>query len=124
MAENRAITRTRGAGRPFQPGVSGNPGGRPRNTLGEFIRSATDGGEELGKGVLKIYREAKSPRIKIMAATWLRDSGFGKPINAELEKETERMTVIIRSFQSDNGQTRYEDENGHSINAEQLEGKS
>lgn len=72
-------TMNRVMGKPFQPGRSGNPGGRPINKFAAYIRKNTNQGEELAKGVLEMFREANDPDIKIKAATWLRDSGFGKP---------------------------------------------
>lgn len=78
-------------GRGFQPGHSGNPGGRPRGFVAA-IRDATNDGEELVTFVLKVFRGesigtgkgAQRPRLadRLAAATWLADRGFGRPIQA------------------------------------------
>jgi hypothetical protein len=58
MADNSDGTakRKRGQGRPFQRGVSGNPGGRPVSDLDAFVRSHTGGGSELAEILLDIAR--------------------------------------------------------------------
>ena len=72
----------RGPRRPFLPGVSGNPGGRPKG-LDRFIREQTDDGEELARFMLTILRDERAKRAdRITAATWLADRGFGKPLAA------------------------------------------
>jgi hypothetical protein len=65
-------------GRPFQPGVSGNPGGRPKSlvTLRESARAhAAEAIAELAR--LAVH--AKSETARIAAIRELLDRGFGRP---------------------------------------------
>ena len=84
-------------GRPFQKGVSGNPGGRPRS-LAPYIRETTSNGEELVDLMVKVMRgesiNGMKPRIRdqIDAATWLSDRGFGKPVT-QIEATSRSMNV-------------------------------
>ena len=66
-------------GKGFEPGRSGNPGGRPRGLV-STIREQTNDGEELAVFVLEVLRN-KQARLtdRIAAATWLADRGFGRP---------------------------------------------
>jgi hypothetical protein len=66
-------------GRPFEKGVSGNPGGRPRGLV-RRIREQTRDGEELVDYMLAVFRdETASTRDRVAAGTWLADRGFGRP---------------------------------------------
>lgn len=97
MAENRAITtEKKSQGRPFLPGQSGNPGGRPKNKFGEFIREQTNGGQAIASKILDLFRKSKNPEIVLKAATWLRDTGFGKPAQEFINKENESQIIIVR----------------------------
>ena len=65
--------------RPFKPGQSGNPGGRPKGLVSR-IRQQTREGEELVDYMLRVFRdENASRRDRMQAADWLADRGFGKP---------------------------------------------
>jgi hypothetical protein len=88
-AENsRAASAGRIVGRPFKPGVSGNPGGRP-TALRRAVREATRDGQDLVEMMMRVlagrpvrvkgrlYRATIEDRME--AATWLADRGFGKP---------------------------------------------
>ena len=67
-------------GRPFAPGMSGNPGGRPKG-LSSLIRDQTREGAELVAFHLRILRGRKQPlRYRLEAAAWLADRGFGKAL--------------------------------------------
>ena len=67
-------------GRPFLPGQSGNPGGRPKSLSG-LVRQETKDGAELVAFHLRILRGRKQPlRYRLEAAAWLADRGFGKAL--------------------------------------------
>lgn len=82
MAENSTISaKRRGPGRPFRPGQSGNPGGRPLG-LAERARRATRDGATTVRFMASVLAgkvDGASVRDRIMAATWLCDRGYGKP---------------------------------------------
>jgi hypothetical protein len=99
-AEQRRIP----IGRPFPPGISGNPSGRPRGLAG-LARERSLNGEllvdfavDLVKGVplememiwppkdasgqptIIRYKITPNPKVRLEAAQWLADRGWGKPI--------------------------------------------
>jgi len=82
-AENRDETAAPLAvvrGRPFLPGNSANPGGRPKG-LAELVRRETKDGAELVAFMLRVLRSRKEPmRHKLEAVAWLADRGFGKAL--------------------------------------------
>ena len=90
-------------GRPFVPGVSGNPGGRPKG-LASYIRETTDGGREMVNLMVAVMRgetiNGMRPKITDMvaASTWLADRGFGKPVSQILIRIWHRLHVIRPSF--------------------------
>jgi len=92
VSESRtAKRRRRGQGRPFTPGVSGNPGGRPVNdttTLKEMARERT----ERALKVLDEALDSKDERVRISAANALLDRGWGKPASVD-EAEILRATM-------------------------------
>jgi Family of unknown function (DUF5681) len=72
-----------GPGRPFAPGVSGNPGGRPKGLV-RRIREETGDGAELVDYMLSVFRGGhESTKTRVDAATWLADRGFGKPTQTQ-----------------------------------------
>ena len=70
-------------GRPFPPGVSGNPGGRPKG-LASRIREITNEGNDLVDFVVSVFKgeHGEAARLRLEAATWLADRGFGRPAQA------------------------------------------
>jgi Family of unknown function (DUF5681) len=72
-----------GPGRPFAPGVSGNPGGRPKGLV-RRIHEETGDGAELVDYMLSVFRDGhESTKSRVQAATWLADRGFGKPTQTQ-----------------------------------------
>ena len=82
-AENSGITALRPAGgRPFVPGLSGNPGGRPKG-LAALVREETLDGRELVAFMLNVLRgrrKGTTLKLRMEAAAWLADRGFGKAL--------------------------------------------
>jgi hypothetical protein len=69
-------------GRPFRPGHSGNPGGRPRGfaEIAELARSYAPAAIELLATIMNA--EDMPPAARVGAANALLDRGFGKPSSA------------------------------------------
>jgi hypothetical protein len=65
-------------GRPFQPGVSGNPGGRPRS-LGTLRLLARAHAAEAIAELARLAVHAKSETARVAAIRELLDRGYGKP---------------------------------------------
>jgi len=79
MAEEKPV------GRPFQKGVSGNPGGRSKayRELARYIREKTTDGRTLADHCLRLVDDPKTePRVAMLAVEWLSDRGIGKPVQA------------------------------------------
>jgi hypothetical protein len=102
-AQNSAHTVPRPIGRRFPPGVSGNPGGRPRG-VARLAREATNDGADIVAFFVSILQGRTPPigggkssghrpslKDRIEAARWLADRGFGKaPITVNDNDESER----------------------------------
>ena len=68
-----------GKGKPFQKGISGNPGGRPK-VLGDIQELARQRSPEAIDTLAKIMDDAKAPpAARVAAANSLLDRGYGKP---------------------------------------------
>jgi hypothetical protein len=66
-------------GRPFQKGVSPNPGGRPK-VVGHIRDLARTHSEEAIGTLLTVMKNAKSPpAARVAAATAMLDRGHGRP---------------------------------------------
>src|SRR5579872_6658731 len=75
----------RGLGRPFSPGVSGNPGGRPKG-YGEICRLARAHGARAIARLAELV-ESDDGRVAATACVVLLDRGFGKPRARDLTEE-------------------------------------
>ncbi len=79
MAENsQKTTRRRGPGRPFKPGQSGNPGGRPLEAV--HIRDLARQRTAKALTILEnIMCRGKTEAARVRAAEVLLDRGWGRP---------------------------------------------
>ncbi len=96
MAQNSAksVKPRRGPGKPFEKGVSGNPGGRPKvvSRVRELARSHT----EAAINVLAENLTDVDPRVRNIAAGMLLDRAWGKattPIEVDLPVEEDAEPV-------------------------------
>lgn len=64
----------------FQTGVSGNPSGRPKDSIGPLVREKTNNGEEMVDRALKIMRKSRIEKNIMTAIEWLTDRGWGKAV--------------------------------------------
>lgn len=65
----------------FKKGESGNPGGRQKNALREFLRGKPELPDNIYDAVHPLL-SSKRESTKIWAAEFLRDSTWGKPMQA------------------------------------------
>lgn len=90
-----AITaKPRGKGRPFQKGVSGNPGGRPKEEHHVMTLARAHTPEAIKALVLAL----KYPRERVPAAIALLDRGWGKPVQM-IAADPERPIAIEFQWQ-------------------------
>jgi len=81
-SQNLPAKRGRGRGRPFQPGQSGNPGGRPK-LLAEVKALAAEHTKDAIKALSEIAKNPKALAVaRVSAANALLDRAWGKPTQA------------------------------------------
>lgn len=63
----------------FKPGVSGNPGGRPKGAIAEMVHLARAHGPRVIEMLAEfVYDVEQPPKVRIMAGEILLDRGYGK----------------------------------------------
>ena len=77
--------RRQGAGRPFLPGVSGNPGGRPSGTK-EVSALAREHTAEALQTLLRLMKSSPRDEVRARCAETLLDRGWGRaPVSVAVE---------------------------------------
>lgn len=70
-----------GAG--FQPGISGNPGGRPKGLARRVRELVGENGEAIAEYMHSVMNDERARTAdRLEAAKWLADRGFGKALQA------------------------------------------
>jgi hypothetical protein len=84
-----------GAGKPFEKGKSGNPGGRSaeRDELRRYIRESF--GQTSIDGIEKLSREAASDKVKLAAYIWLAEQSVGRAVQAISGPDGEKLSIGI-----------------------------
>jgi hypothetical protein len=81
-----------GAG--FTPGVSGNPGGRPKGLSRRVRELVGENGEAIAEYMHSVMNDERARTAdRLEAAKWLADRGFGKALQA-LEIDVNRYPVL------------------------------
>lgn len=79
-SSDNSAPRKNGPGRPFQPGQSGNPGGKSpeREALRRYLSEAY--GRESIDSIAALARSARSEKVKLDAYVWLAEQSIGKAV--------------------------------------------
>ena len=99
MAENSIEAASRVVGRPFPPGVSGNPGDRPVGVRTRILEQTEDG-KDLVQFAVNVWQgksppEFRNARHRREAFLWLSDHSFGRPVQ---QVQAEAATTDVRSM--------------------------
>lgn len=101
-AENSGKTAFVPRGRPFQPGVSGNPGGRPRVSSAVRALFREHAPEALGV-LVGLMRTSKNEKMKMSAAVAILDRAFGKFGGLDADTVDDAFMARIAKFRFDLG---------------------
>ena len=80
----------------WQPGVSGNPTGRPKG-FGALVREKTHDGAMLVRIVMKMLR-SDDVRTQQWAIEWLSDRGWGRPVQSTELSGPDGAAIPIQIF--------------------------
>jgi hypothetical protein len=99
LAESSVETASpRVIGRPFVPGMSGNPGGRPKGLAGYVRKLVGEDGRRVADFMLSVLEdERERTEVRMEAARWLADRGFGRahvPVEAKQPEEPETIIIV------------------------------
>jgi hypothetical protein len=105
-SNSTTATRRRGPGKPFEPGRSGNPSGRPKRSQEELdLIDACKGKTPASLGVIEhIMLNGENERNRLSAAQYIIDRAYGKAVQqTELTgKGGEPFTIQIVRFSDGN----------------------
>ena len=83
VQNNRGTTAGGITGRGFEPGRSGNPGGRPKGLTRRVRELVGDDGTAIAEFMYSVMAdEGARTADRLEAARWLADRGFGKALQA------------------------------------------
>ena len=81
MADSSDPSARKSLGRPFEPGQSGNPGGKSaeREALRKYVSTK---GRDAIDGIVKLAEKAKSEKVRLDANVWLAEQTIGRAVVA------------------------------------------
>lgn len=90
--------------RPWKPGVSGNPRGRPK--VAEEVRTlARAHGQRALERLVELIDDP-DPRVAFMASREVLDRAYGKAMPAtDIDDHENKVTVVVKRFEYDAGVT-------------------
>lgn len=100
---------SRVVGRPFKPGQSGNPGGRPTvSHPATLLRELTGDGQEIAQFVYNVFngqagKAWQHPKYRTWAIDWISDRLWGKPVQAVQTQGLQQMDIFVHGPESDDG---------------------
>jgi hypothetical protein len=88
--------------KPWKPGVSGNPRGRPK--VAEEVRSlARAHGQRALERLVELIDDP-DPRVAFMASREVLDRAYGKPAPpTDVDDQDNKLTVVVKRFEYDAG---------------------
>ena len=88
-------------GRGFQPGQSGNPGGRPKGLSRRVRELVGDDGYAIAEFMLKMMNDETARNAdRIEAAKWLADRAFGRSVQA-VDIDVNQHSLDISDFSTE-----------------------
>lgn len=87
-------------GKGFQPGQSGNPGGKglEREQLRRYILETH--GKDAIDGIAQMARSAKSEKVKLAARVWLAEQSVGRALVAVSGEDGKPLKVDVGLFEA------------------------
>jgi hypothetical protein len=94
MPSPRPPENTRDQAGRFQPGQSGNPGGRPKAEA-EIRELAKDQTRRAMQRLIHLIDHAESEKVQVMAAVAILDRGWGRPFQSHEIKTTHSQPIYV-----------------------------
>ena len=103
IVQSSPVTTQRGGitGRGFQPGQSGNPGGRPKGLSRRVRELVGEDGHAIAEFMLDVMNDETARNAdRIEAAKWLGDRGFGRAVQA-VDIDVNQHSLDINHFSTE-----------------------
>lgn len=100
FSEEQRTPRRRGPGRQWQPGESGNPGGRPK-VAGEIRDACRAVGQRVVEGLIDLALGSPKHEVRVAASRELLDRGYGRSPQAVTGEDGGPLRLLVE--QSTNG---------------------